>query len=144
MLNEIYLSEECCKKVGADYRYPEQHKVLTLEPSRALTLRHDWDSKHVATFQTFIVAERTMCLSPVWVTLDGDAEGCHSRGWYKVLNPPNTRFFVTTDIDVELLRKQRNFLLDLCHVSTNEQGKLLDGLIAMCDHMLDEAELSGK
>ena len=50
---------------------------------------------------------------------------------------------VTVQIDVDLLRKQRDYLVSLvfAKVILPEREEYIDGLINMCDRMLDQAEL---
>jgi hypothetical protein len=45
---------------------------------------------------------------------------------------------VTTDIDVELLQKQKDLLVDLRDSSKGQETRLLRGLVVMLDHMLAE------
>ena len=56
-------------------------------------------------------------------------------------NPPQTRVFVTTDIDTELLREQRDVLLKISEGLPEKDEKLVSGIIIMLDYMLDSAEL---
>ena len=138
MLNEIYLDRDCCEQLGISYMNPEQGVVISLDPSRALLLRHDWDAPHKSTFHEFVFAEKSMSLDPSF-RADGTVE-YHRPGWYKILNPPNTRHFVKVDIDTELLRKQRNLLLEISDELRETDVKLLSGVIVMLDQMLDQAE----
>ena len=135
MLNEIYLSKECCEKL--EISYFSQKEEISLEPSKALLLRRDWDCLHKETFHMFILAETEMRLSPKWVR-----EGIPEPGWFTVLNPPKTRFTVAVDVEIDILRQQRNLLLDLCDVSEESHVELLSGIITMCDDMIDNALLS--
>jgi hypothetical protein len=137
MLNEIYLDNNCCAGLGVSYRDPEQGVPIFLDPSQILVLRPDWDQKHRSTFHEFIFAEKKMNLEPVF----SESKRCHVPGWYKILNPPNTRHFVKVDIDTELLRKQRNLLLEMSHELCTKDEKLLSGIVVMLDQMLDQAEI---
>jgi hypothetical protein len=140
MLDQIYLSKECCDKLHFDYK--DQKSTVTLDPALALSLR-EWDSSHRRTFQTFIHHNQTMVLEPVMHPLRkqfGDGGQAHERGWYTVTNPPQTRVFVTTDIDTELLREQRDVLLKISDNLSGKDEKLVSGIIIMLDHMLDSGE----
>ena len=139
MLNRVYLSQECCDKL--EISYSGQRQAVRLDPAQALLLRSDWDGQHRKTFQAFIHHDRAMMLEPVIITLPGMGD-THDRGWYTVMNPPQTRVFVTTDIDTELLREQRDVLVKVCDDLHKKDGKLVSGIIIMLDHMLDSAELS--
>tara|TARA_Y100001938_G_C8048160_1_gene410128 strand:- start:98 stop:517 length:420 start_codon:yes stop_codon:yes gene_type:complete len=138
MLNEIYLDRACCDELDISYSDPKQGDVVVLKPSVALLLRSDWDKHHRSTFHEFIFAERDMRLEPSFVKYEGSA--FHRPGWYKILNPPNTRHFVKVDIDTELLRKQRDLLLEISDELRESDVRLLSGVIVMLDHMLDQAE----
>ena len=140
MLNRVYLSQECCDKL--EISYSGQRQAVRLDPAQALLLRSEWDTHHQKTFQTFIHHSRTMVLEPVRRKKEGTEEEYHSPGWYTVTNPPQTRVFVTTDIDTELLREQRDVLVKVCDDLHKKDGKLVSGIIIMLDHMLDSAELS--
>ena len=139
MLNEIYLDRACCDEMSISYSDPTQGCHILLEPSVALLLRPDWDKQHRSTFHEFIFAERTLRLEPSFVKYEGDEY--HRPGWYKILNPPNTRHFVKVDIDTELLRKQRDLLLEISDELREADVKLLSGVIVMLDQMLDQAEV---
>jgi len=80
-----------------------------------------------------------MMLEPSYVKFDGPEH--HRPGWYTILNPPNTRHFVKVDIDTELLRKQRDLLLEISDELRETDVKLLSGVIVMLDQMLDQAEV---
>ncbi len=136
MLDQIYLSEECCDKLHFDSKF--QKSTVTLDPALALSLR-EWDTSHRRTFQTFIHHNQTMVLEPVVCVLPSGGK-IHDRGWYTVTNPPQTRVFVTTDIDTELLREQRNVLLKISDSLAGKDEKLVSGVIIMLDHMLDCGE----
>ena len=138
MLSEIYLSGECCEKLGISY--DDQKCAVTLDPAQALLLRSEWDTHHQKTFQTFIHHSRTMVLEPVRRKREGTEEEYHSPGWYTIANPPQTRVFVTTDIDTVLLREQRDVLLEICDGLSEKDEKLVSGIIIMLDHMLDSGE----
>ena len=138
MLDEIYLDRACCDELGLSYYEPKVGKSISLDPSAALLLRSDWDKNHRSTFHEFIFSERTMMLEPSYVKFDGPEY--HRPGWYKILNPPNTRHFVKVDIDTELLREQRDLLLGVSDELRETDVKLLSGVIVMLDQMLDQAE----
>jgi hypothetical protein len=133
VLNRIYLSRACCDKLGVLYNTPHREGVepVIADPVHLLKMR-DWDAPHKSTFRTFMFLEQKLHLLPDW------GEYGHNNGWYKVLNVPNTRFFVTTDIDVELLQKQKDLLVDLRDSSKGQETRLLRGLVVMLDHMLAE------
>mgnify|MGYP003152083173 CR=1 FL=1 len=153
MLNEIYLDQTCCDELGISYSSPEKEDIVILKPSVALLLRPDWDKHHRSTFHEFIFADRELRLSPVFVKFNGQhgyfyqPGEFHLPGRYKILNPPNTRHFVKVDVDTELLRKQRDLLLEICDGVGLPNSRLLgmevyvlSGLVNMLDEMLDQAE----
>lgn len=134
MLNRIYLSRDCCDKLGVLYETPyrEDMQPVIADPLKLISLRVDWDAQHKSTFRTFMFLEKSLQLLPDWV------DNKYHVGWFRVMNMPNTRFFVTTDVDVELLQKQKDFLVDLCGSSKGQETRLLRGLVGMVDHMLTE------
>lgn len=141
MLYEIYLSAACCEELGLLYR--EQTDPVTLCPARLLSLR-DWDAQHQRTLKTFILADRQMELMPV---IDQGPSGYTHPGWYAVMNPPETRFFVTADIDIGLLEYQRDLLESLCEnipegrvYLTEVQEKKLRGVVRLLTQMMEDAQ----
>jgi len=134
MMGSIYLSEVCCDKLGVLYETPYQEDVtpIIVDPIHLLTMRQ-WDEDHLSVFRTFLFLKRSIHLIPEW------RENKYHNGWFKITNPPNTRFFVTTDINVEVLLKQRNLLVKMMDGKRDEEVRLLTGVVALLEHMLEDA-----
>jgi hypothetical protein len=134
MLESIYLSKECCEKLGVLYETPYQEGIAPViaDPVQLLVMR-EWDEDHLSVFRTFLFLKRSIHLIPEW------RDNKYHNGWFKITNLPNTRFFVTTDINIEVLLKQRNLLVKMMDDKGDEEVRLLTGVVALLEHMLEDA-----
>ena len=139
MITAIYLSRECCDKLGVLYEtpYQEDMPLFIVDPLKLLMLR-DWDESHLSVFRTFGFLKKSLHLIPEWV------DNKYHNGWFTIVNPPSTRFFVTADVDVELLLKQRNQLVRLTENMKGEELRLINGTITLFENMLENAYLDDK
>ena len=143
MLNQVYLDEMCCKEFGLDYS--NQVDSVIIDPAKLLAFREDWDKHHKQTLNTYILMDKMLELKPV-THITVNAAGDTSYGWYWVQNPPQTRHMSTVDIDIELLRQQRDVMLDVMDLEgvTKDYARLLSGVVVMLDQMLDNVEGYGE